>query len=153
MRYGSIALCAGLLLVAGCAKYPYKDNLPDTQIDSSFLWLSPTDRPTDPGDRLTVVAKRYDNDGTLALCAAALYEGKDETYEKYRSLFRDPNSYFEVGAYVPGNPRVSTAFTRFFRAYGPAEQLKIPCVSTDYAWLPHMANEPVTIRLYSTTRR
>jgi hypothetical protein len=167
MRYGPIALFAAVLLIAGCAKYPYIDKLPDTHIDGSFLWLSPMDRPTDPSDRWIVVAKSYDNDGTLAICAAALYYGKDETYEKYRSLFRDPNSYFEVGAYVPGNPRVSTGFTRFFRASGPysnattirqifepqLQQLEIPCVSTDHAWLPHMVDDPVTIRLYRTTTR
>lgn len=169
MRSVSLALCTLALLLAGCANplggtdYPYKEALPDQHVDAGYRVFP----ASDPKERWVVIAKPYEYQGHVALCAAMLYHGDDATYEKYRSLFGDKNSFIEVGADAPGPPvRISTKFMRFFRAteahpdnvtilqiFTPQRvaQLAIPCVDTDHTWIPQMTTAMMQIRLTRTT--
>jgi len=169
MRFAPVGFGVLGLLLAGCVHpqggtdYPYKQVLPDQHIDGGYHSFS----PTDAGERWLVIAKPYEYQGRVALCAAMLYYGKDDTYEKYRSLFGDPNSFIEVGADAPGPPvRISTKFMHFFRATEPhpdsatilqiftpqrVARLPIPCVDTDHSWIPEMATGMMQIRLTRTT--
>jgi hypothetical protein len=96
-----------------------------------------------------------------------LYSGNDEIYEKYRSLFSDRNSYFEVPTWPASDQiRVSTQFVSLYhplqpqpdtatiwQIYTPARlaKLSIPCVSTDHTWQPQMATKTIILKLNRTT--